>query len=194
MIVSLPELVRQIRDLRSLQVRLVSTMRSAAATLQSQGRPPAVGLMDDLTTYRRWFGETRVALETKPCTANNGVESLDGLEQSLQLVQSLHSAGGVLDRVLKLDHSRAEQRAVLNPVQQLAQRLRTQLQTPDADSEGVVTALNNRTHPLTVLLTLVEQQDAISDADWERALETVRTAFGPDVAAAAARKRLVIRD
>ena len=171
------EIGRQLRDLRSLRDRLVGTMRTAASTLQDQGRPPAAGLMDDLTTYRRWFAEIRSALHPVPATTNHGVESLDGLEQSLQVVQSIQAAGGVLERVLKLDHQRPDQRALLHPIHQVAQATLARFQTPDSPAYEEAQRLLTPAHPLAVLLNLVEQPESLSDSDWERSLEVLRAEF-----------------
>ena len=168
-------------------------MRTAASTLQNQGRPPAAGLMDDLTTYRRWFAEIRSALHPNPTTADHGAESLDGLEQSLQVVQTIQAAGGVLERVLKLDHQRSDQRQVLNPIHQIAQATFAKFQTPDAAAYAEAQRLLTPAHPLAILLNLVEQSESLSDSAWERSLEILRTEFGQEVSAATARKRLIVK-
>jgi uncharacterized protein YjdB len=198
------DLLQQIARLSENYPNLADRLLQASKQLQDSGVPPSESLLADITTYSRNFATVeQQAIElSKSLQSSSAITSLKDIQN---LVQMAAASGGkaeirsqalkVLDRVLAIAHREQSDFAPLQSVHTRARELHraisesapTQLHS---DAESLVAGK----HPVSAVLTLLEQQDKLDDEQWVILEETVSAAFGKQIAVAISRGKLTIAE
>jgi hypothetical protein len=182
----------------------------AARRLQSPGTPPSETLIEELSSCRRDFAHLRdrtrglaesLHVAAPPDEALNSLQDLSALldeiaEGEIRQSQSeelRRRALSILDRVLLLSHVAESEfpalrachdqaRALLGPIAEASWTALPAEAGPLAEGE----------HAFAHLLTLVEDRDELGDDAWADMHDSVATAFGKPLAAAAARAKIAL--
>jgi hypothetical protein len=108
----------------------------------------------------------------------------EALEQRAAMEAARASAVAVLDRAARLVHGSEPGFEPLRRCQERARQLRTAvLEATDVDAAATV--------PFAALVRFVDSPDHVDDAEWQALHDTVAAAFGPRLAMAAGRGRLL---
>jgi hypothetical protein len=198
------ELAAQSEAVALLEAPLVQ----AAQRLGASGTPLPEPLLKQLADARRDFLDLRARVrqraeaESVPAGDDQELESLQALAalldrvreaeaQRTQAEQERQAVLAILDRVERLTHVDPEARLPLDTCLAQARALRREITDPPlrepapaSDSEGLA--------PFSALLMLILPDSGLTDEQWSSFYAKVATAFGPTLAAAAGRGRLVV--
>ncbi|NJK38090.1 MAG: hydrogenase [Oscillatoriales cyanobacterium RM2_1_1] len=196
-------LLQQVNTLSSRYLGLGNRLGEAAQQLQGTGTPLSEDLLEELVKYSRDFNQLQQQILTDFPGAATRLVSLKDLEQEVKaMLQSSASltdhqqASSTLERVLSFRHRETEEFPALQSVQVKAAGLQSQLTTATSTTtstalSGDLTALMAGSHPLHALVTLVDRQDDLDDAQWALLEEKIETAFGKTLAIAVSRGKIV---
>jgi hypothetical protein len=198
------ELAAQSEAVALLEAPLVQ----AAQKLSATGTPLPELLLKQLADARRDFLDLRTRVrhraeaEDIPAGDDQELDSLQALAALLDRVkeaethrtraeQERQAMLAILDRIERLTHVDPEARLPLDTCLARARALRREIAdrplldpTPESDPEGLA--------PFSALLMLIVPDSGLSDEQWSAYYATVATSFGPTLAAAAGRGRLVV--
>jgi uncharacterized protein YjdB len=198
------DLLQQIARLSETYANLGDRLLMAAKQLQDSGLPPSDSLLQEVAAYSHNFA----AVQKQAIDANNSAIApgeITSLKDIQNLVETAAASEGkasirdaalkVIDRVLALAHVSQSDFAPLQSVQAKARELHRAISssTPTqlhSDAESLVSGK----HPVSAVLTLVEQQDKLDDQQWVILEETVSAAFGKQLAVAISRGKLTIAE
>jgi hypothetical protein len=186
-------------------------MPTAARQLHAPGPPPAEDLFEAVGTCRRAFTSLRdrtrelaesLLLEPPSADQIKSLQDVTGLLDRVAQAEILQSkteeqrrrAVAILDRVLSLSHRTTSDFPALRECHEKAQGLRSLVSEAHWSSLHPETErLAEGDHHFANLLTLIEDRDDLSDEMWANLHEDVSRVFGKQLAAAAARSKLVPR-
>jgi hypothetical protein len=204
------DLSRELTVLSDVFSDLAERLSQAARQLHAPGTPPPESLVEELSQCQRDFVTIRDRtreLAGSLHVACPAEEHLQGLQNLATLLDETAGAEvrrakneevrrralSVLERVNLLSHVSDAHFPALRDCQDKARELH------GAIGEGSWTRLPAEAEPLAEgehafahLLTLIEDRDELSDDHWASLHESVGTAFGKSIAAAAARMKLVL--
>jgi hypothetical protein len=193
-------------DFADLGRRLLHSSRQ----LHSPGLLPPASLLEEIERLRRASESLRArtcglaAEHGVPVPQPSALEGLKGLADLLVAVTDAEerrpdvpsravAALEVIGRVLRLRHAQEAAYPPLLACQDQARALYSLVESAPARALGGVAAgLAENNHPFAHLLAMVEGREGLKDDLWESHFESVSRAFGPQLAAAAARSKLVI--
>ena len=196
------DLLRQLDSLSTSFPSLGSRLSQAAKELQEGGIPLSDSLLEEVVGYCQNFTKARnQALELGKSLRQSSnavslqnirdlvkaVEAVEGNEETRQQVLSL------LDRLLGIVHQEQSNFAPLQPVYEQAKELKSALSQAAAELPAKAIALAEGKHPLSALLTLVEQGKSLNDQQWETLEETIEKAFGKQLTVAVSRGKLIVK-
>jgi uncharacterized protein YjdB len=197
------DLLRQLDSLSTSFPSLGSRLSQAAKELQEGGIPLSDSLLDEVVGYCRNFTTARnQALELgKSLRQSSNTVSLQNIRDLVKAVEAVEGNAetrqqvlSLLDRLLGIVHQEQSNFAPLQPVYEQAKELKTALsQAAAAELPKAAIALAEGKHPLSALLTLVEQGKNLDDSQWETLEETVETAFSKQLAVAISRGKLIVK-
>lgn len=207
------DLLRELTGVAAIFAQLGERLTTVASDLRGSGVPPSQNLLREIAESRSNFdGLRQRAVElasllspSAPIRAEDiaSLKDLKALLQSLREAEEKKSADEkitgqalmTLDRILSLTHRDGQPFHPLITCQAKARELREAIATsswPNTHPEAV--ALAHRRHPLTELLTLVEEHDKLDDDLWLVLKHAVSESFGKAVSLAAARGKLVLSE
>ncbi|HLO52306.1 MAG TPA: hypothetical protein VK211_28160 [Kamptonema sp.] len=197
------DLLQQIDSLLESFPTLGLRLSQAAKELQDSGIPASDSLVEELAAYNKNFAIAQhQALELgKSLREPRNPVSLQDIRDLVQAVAGAQSnaetrqqALNILDRVLGIVHQEQSNFEPLQPVRVQASELHRTISDPTATQlHPDAIALAQGKHPLSALLTLVEQQENLDDSQWAIFEETVGAAFGKPLAVAISRGKLTVR-
>jgi CheY-like chemotaxis protein len=127
------------------------------------------------------------------------VNTLKQLEEIIELAQEsvqrerrrVEEANLVLARLLGVQHRDNPEFKPLIDIRQFAEMLQARLDATGIGDDPELESLLSAQHPLCTLLCMVEDGDSLSDQEWSTAQDVVSGAYGPELAIAAGRGKLV---
>lgn len=191
--------------MRSVATTLLQDLEGAAQALQKSGQLPKESLADSIVSLRQSFRALWSTLEQH--ASHVGIE-LESLGDDLSL-HALESATERIDAVYaEIGRRRAAALAVVRRVVGLratTDAARVLLEVPRGEAEQRVAeltgeapvgldrleSLTSDSHPYSLLLALIAATDDLDDGAWEQRRAAVADAFGPNLAAAVARGRVI---
>ncbi|MFG0296637.1 MAG: hypothetical protein ACF8PG_12095 [Maioricimonas sp. JB045] len=189
---NLNRLTDRVCTLQERRETLVTSLRRAATDLRAHGRAPAETVRTELEEFCHEWNSLRADLETHeqgpPASLDEAVARVDDVQRQSRMVSALAALDG-LDRVCADDGGVSPAALEIRSAVESLQARLTDHQSPD---ESTIGELQSGGHPLVQLRRLLEAGDALSDDEWEQAVESVRTQFGRSVATAVVRRRLRI--
>ena len=194
------QLFQKLTSLSQTFPNLGTRLSLAATELQKTGTPPSSTLLEELTTYCRDFDylQDRV-LELVPRTQKNPGErdmSLQDLENLLKGSASStddirQKALTILDGVGAIAHQDDPNFPPLQSAKAKARELQQAIDShPPGQLHPEAKALAEGTHPLTALLSLIQQQEELDDDEWLTLEEKVSASFGKKLVVAISRGKL----
>lgn len=195
------ELVQQLKALSQRIPNLIGRLSPAVAKLKEDGTPLANHLIEELAAYRQEFANLRQkALAFGKSSSQQDVASLRDLETLIKSIIATDSQDGVreqalavLNRVLTITHREQGDFAPLKSCQQKAQELHRAISSSPAGTlHPNAKAVADGKHPVSAVLTLVEQQENLEDDQWVTLEEEVAAAFGKQLAIAISRGKLTV--
>ncbi len=199
------ELEPLVAVMRTVATSLLQDLEGAAQALQKSGQLPKESLADSIHSLRGSFRALWSTLEQHATFVGIQVESTDD-DLSLRSIEALLEQIEVRqaeirhrrDTALALVMRVSELRATTDSAAKLlwiprseAEQLVTELASDAPVDTGRLDELNSDSQPFTQLLTLIDAADDLDDSAWERSRSAVADAFGPDLATAAARGRII---
>lgn len=168
-------------------LRLADRLDASANDVETDGRPIETGLIEELERFRLDLEE--LADGFSYAHSDRSTEpSLSGLRSQVRKLREQLPEVRLLDRFLSLTAPSGLED--LNAQQLLAAKLKESiLEGGDADELSRRT-LADGTHPWCALCRLVDDQESLSDDEWQRLVGKVRAELGPALATAAQRGRL----
>lgn len=190
------ELAGEARALAESFSRAASGLALASARM-TDGLPPDAAVLVEAEALRLAFARRMHEARQRAETLNLDLLDADSISSlaalldrvSLEEIERLrrdsafHQAVALLDRVLTLRHRDPALPDRVRPALDAASSLRLTVGSPE------IALLLDGSHPLATLLSLLEPASLTDDA-WSLAYRTASSAFGPPLAAAAARGRL----
>ena len=185
---------------------LGARMSQAAIELKDAGVPPAELLLEQLSTYRKEFGQLRdqvrelaKSLPRPPMPPQiASLKDIDNILEQLEESEALsvgdrETALQVLDQVLAIAHSEDPQFPPLQDAKAKARELRRLIAQAAADNlPQPVQQLSSGDHPFAGLLALINPPPNLSDDRWGLLVELVTRAFSKSLTVAAARGKLSV--
>ena len=199
---------QSLAKLEDLLSDLAERMLHAARKLQSPGLIPDDDLPSALAYVRAEFASARDELGHRAAELGlNGpaAEDLVGLEDLVALLGAIVGAEAeqerlattrrraieILEQIAQLTYAGQEEHSPLASPQSEAESLRARIvEAQGADLPPEALALAGDDHPLAHLLILIHSGERLDDESWARHHESVLSAFGKGLAAAAARGRI----
>jgi hypothetical protein len=192
-------IVQQLTALSERHPALGRRLVQAANNLMNSGTPISESLLAELVKYSRDFNQVQQQLKVETQNTPNTEISLMDLKQRMQ--NRVQPAGSstlrqnslkLLEGILSLAHKDQENYQPLQTIQQQANQLKTLISTAtETDSlPQPIQELASGQHPFSALLTLIEQQDRLSDSQWVVLEEKVAEAFGKSLAIAISRGKI----
>lgn len=181
------DITRQVDELTADRDSLVARLRNAADRLESTGEADAESIRMSLEKYREDFNRLARLLDL------NAEADLSTLQSRASRLNEFAPAREILSRVEQIHRTDGSEMPSLDAVRITAQRLSEQMADISAAGDREVEAarsIANGSHPVNALLALVDEPTHLDDESWGRHVETVRNAFGTDVATAVIRGRL----
>lgn len=182
----LESLTDELNSLVEQRDSLAGQMRFAADRLEASGLVDLASLSRAVESYRGRFEATAAKV-----SLGDGA-TLDDIRSAASRLEVVEPASSVLARVARLEDSGGV--ALTSSTRALAESLLERFNPAgnDISADDLSTAgeLANGSHVLNRLLTLVEDPASLPDDKWNQHVESVRGAFGSDVATAAIRGRL----
>jgi hypothetical protein len=192
-------IVQQLTALSERHSALGHRLVQAANNLLNSGTPISESLLAELVKYSRDFNQVQQQLKVETQNSPNAEISLTDLKQRMQnQVQPAarstlrQNSLKLLEGILSLAHKEQDNYQPLQTIQQQANQLKTLISTAtETDSlPQPVQELASGQHPLSALLTLIEQQDHLNDSQWVVLEEKVAEAFGKALAIAISRGKI----
>lgn len=185
---------------------LGARMSQAAIELKDAGVPPAELLLEQLSTYRKEFGQLRdqvrelaKSLPRPPMPPQiASLKDIDNILEQLEESEALsvgdrETALQVLDQVLAIGHSEDPQFPPLQDAKAKAREMRRLIAQASADNlPQPVQQLSSGDHPFAGLLALINPPPNLSDDRWGLLVELVTRAFSKSLTVAAARGKLSV--
>lgn len=195
MISTIPEHEDELRQIQALAAKVSLDLRQAAEDLADEESLPSLQLIDDLRELRTRVAnlKTRISpTQSAPTEEELDATTLTQVSEDINICAVREAARGILDFVLVLEHQDRESFGPLETVRADADRLLSQWDhgVPNESIQQLV----DGSHPIAAFAGLVSPTDDLTDADWLEQLNRVSNAYGQELAAAAARGRLVSRD
>jgi hypothetical protein len=199
------ELEPLVAAMRTVATSLLQDLEGAAQALQKSGQLPKESLADSIHSLRGSFRALWSTLEQHATFVGIQVESTDD-DLSLRSIEALleqievrqaeirhgrHTALALVTRVSELRATTDSAAKLLWIPRSEAEQLVTELASDAPVDTGRLDELNSDSQPFTQLLTLIDAADDLDDSAWERSRSAVADAFGPDLATAAARGRII---
>ncbi len=192
-------IVQQLTALSERHPALGRRLVQAANNLLNSGTPISESLLAELVKYSRDFNQVKQQLKVETQNTPYTEISLSDLKQRMQ--NRVQPAGNptlrqnslkLLEGILSLAHKDQENYQPLQTIQQQASQLKTLISTTIATDPlpKPVEELASGQHPFSALLTLIEQQDRLSDSQWVVLEEKVAEAFGKTIAVAISRGKI----
>ncbi|MGB3532750.1 MAG: hydrogenase [Microcoleaceae cyanobacterium] len=190
-------IMQQLAALSQRHPALGSRLVQAANTLLSHGTPISEGLLAELVKYSRDFNQVKQQLRIETQNTPNAEISLNHLKQKVQN-QVQHSPDltlrqnslKLLEGIICLAHKDQETYQPLQVIQQQASQLKTLISSTTEPLPATAKELVSGQHPFSALLTLIKQQDRLSDTQWVVLEEKVAKAFGKSLAVAISRGKI----
>ncbi|MCA9054307.1 MAG: hypothetical protein KDA75_10750 [Planctomycetaceae bacterium] len=155
-----------------------------ASTHEFQNR--AEHLQSRLTAcYADELNDDSATIVENPASLADYGRRLDWLEQCLPVRKLLRQAERLTSPVSSVDLA-----PVHRSLDSISTRLSPERRSAVFPAELAGSALAEQ--PLSQLIQLVGEGDSLSNDEWQRCVDAVRDAFGPEIAAAAARGRLTL--
>lgn len=190
-------IMQQLTALSERHPALGRRLVQAANNLLNSGTPISESLLAELVKYSRDFNQVRQQLTIETGKIPTTEISLNDLKQSINhQVQSAsnptlrQNSLKLLDGILRLAHKDVENYQPLQTLQQQALQLKASISTPNQPLSETAEELASGQHPFSALLTLVQQQDRLSDTQWVVLEEKVAVAFGKSLAVAISRGKI----
>jgi hypothetical protein len=207
------DLARHLAEIAKRFASLAATLGQAARELQVSGTLPPESLPEVLAAARREFVDMRAGVLEAARALSVGapaaseVDSLKKLEPVVHAVvaaiaaeekrqaaaETRKRALAVLDRVLAVTHTDDPRSAPLTQCQAKAKELRQTVNDPKTLETVSPTSIIEGTTPFAALLTLIDGREEIDDERFAALEDTVKQAFGRQIAVAATRGKLVIK-
>ncbi|MFO1043365.1 MAG: hypothetical protein U0941_16400 [Planctomycetaceae bacterium] len=187
---TLTELRGEVERLRVVRSQLAQRLDDAASQLESPGCPPAVGLIDDLRSYRDRLRilATELGAETD-LTAET--VTFNALERLVEERDCRQFAESVLEKLCELTHVDIPDFAPLALCRQEASRLcELSVELIASSRNSDLMLLRQQKHPLNSLIRLCEEGDRLSDNEWTACQDEVATNYGRQLATALTRGRI----
>jgi hypothetical protein len=200
---------QELSELADAYADLGRRLLHASRQLHAPGALPPESLGGELAALRGSFQGVReraCGLAEGLGVAYPGDGSIDNLRSLARLLEAMgeaevrrdewevpaRRASGMLEQVLRLRYAVADDDAPLLACQAAARDLlRAASSGPDDTIAGTLRALADLNHPFASLLAMAGGAGGISDEAWENHFDSVAAAFGPALAASAARGRVV---
>ncbi|WP_166821897.1 hypothetical protein [Thalassoroseus pseudoceratinae] len=195
MVSSIPQLEDELRQIQALAARVSLELRQAAEDLAIDESLPSLQLIDELRQLRSRVATLRKRIsptESTPTEDELDATTLAQVSEDIAACAIRETAHEILESVLALEHQERESFAPLETVRADADRLLSQW--GEGVSNESTQQLVDGSHPIAALAGLVSPSDELSDSEWLDRLNKVSSAYGEELAAAAARGRLVGRD
>ncbi|MGB3401737.1 MAG: hydrogenase [Microcoleaceae cyanobacterium] len=190
-------IVQQLTALSERHPALGRRLVQAANSLLNSGTPISESLLAELVKYSRDFNQVRQQLTIETGKVPTTEVSLNDLKQSINnQVQRTDDSRlrqnslKLLDGILSLAHKDQENYQPLQPLKQQALQLKSVISTATEPIPEAAEELASGQHPFSALLTLVKQQDRLSDSQWVVLEEKVAEAFGKTLAVAISRGKI----
>ena len=191
----------ELDQLRSVKDRLAESLAAYAERLRESGALPSEALLVDLRDYRTRLLAIATGLSGEPPRASNLVptyESLGedvtwvGLSEYVQRSRCQIRALAVLQHVAGLRHKDDPYFPALSACQQHAAELQKLIVGGENSVAAVDVrdALNSGNHPLSSLITLIQDVDSLSDDRWTELNDQIVQAFGRSLSTAVARGKV----
>ncbi|WP_145367418.1 hypothetical protein [Maioricimonas rarisocia] len=185
-------LTNRVRTLQERRETLVTSLRRAAADLRTHGRAPAETVRTELEEFHREWESLVADLETHelepPADLEEAAARVDEVQRQSRTESALEALEG-LDRICGDD---GELTPAAMEIRSAAESVRAGVTNEEFPDTSAIEALQTGRHPLVMLRRLLEEEEALSDDDWEEAVESIRNQFGRGVATAVVRRRLTI--
>lgn len=192
-----PEILRRKASLAERFSELAGRLSQVARQLEAPGTPPSEAFVQEIADACRAFAELRADVVeaaravSLPSARAEAIASLADIATVLEAVEAEEKraaleaerqrAFALLDRVLALTHREDANFAALAACQAKAREARAAVaEAPSVDMAAL--------KPFADLLTMVEGQ--VDDERWALLEDSVSTAFGRPLVAAATRKKL----
>ncbi len=194
-----PMIMQQLTALSERHPVLGRRLAQAAHHLLHSGTPLPEGLLAELVKYNRDFNHLQEQLNLENPTQPHSEISLKEIEQMVQT--KIQNAGdktvtqnalNLLEDILNLTHKEQENYQPLQTIKQRAHQLKTLIVTATDSIPEDTQDLASGEHPFSALLTLIEQQDQLSDSQWVVLEEKVAAAFGKPIAIAISRGKICL--
>lgn len=190
-------IMQQLTALSERHPALGRRLVQAANNLLNSGTPISESLLAELVKYSRDFNQVRQQLTIETDKVPTTEISLNDLKQSInnQVQRASDSTLRqnilkLLEGILSLAHKEQKNYQPLQTLQQQASQLKAVISTPNQPLPEAAEELASGQHPFSALLTLVEQQDRLSDTQWVVLEEKVAAAFGKSLAVAISRGKI----
>ncbi len=161
-------------------------LRQAADVLETSGVAPADDLISALRHYREGLHSLAKAMPQQA----RGKGSLESLRQAIADLRSFAKPREILNSLLRLQHRTEPTFEPLFKVQNRCQVLLERFANADQTVLDEAQQIEQGTHPLVALLSMVQEGDSLSDDQWSHAHQLVEKHFDSALAVAAARGHL----
>ncbi len=195
MISPVPQHEDELRQIQALAAQVSLELREAAENLAAEESLPSLQLIDRLRALRSRVASLRTQVSPSQTTPTE--EELDSItlvqiSEDISACAIRETAHGILESVLALEHQDRESFGPLETMRADAERLLNQWNR--GVSNESIQQLVDGSHPIAALAGLASPGEDLTDSDWLDRLNCVTSAYGEELAAAAARGRLVNRD
>lgn len=192
-------LLQQLTSLSERHFSLGDRLAQAAQQLQEMGKPLSEEVLGELVKYNRDFSQLQQQVVTDTSPRNVEELSLKDLEKKVQeRVQPQpgpahhQHALSILEQVLTLEHREQNEFPALQAAKTKARELQVAIiQTSPLAPSLEAEALIKGHHALSALVTLVNHQDDLDDAQWLMLEEKIEADFGKPLAIAVSRGKVV---
>lgn len=195
------DLLEQLTQLGNCYPELGNRLLQQAQLFQQKGSPLPENLVQEILTYQQQFRQLQQQITTLiPPPSSTAISSLIDLQNLVKNAQEKVSLSPVhekalqiLNRVLAIKHREQLDFSPLQLVHRKAQDLQQVLgKITDNSSHPDAEALVAKTHPVSAVLSLIEDRENLDDEQWMTLEETVSASFGKTLTVAISRGKLEV--
>ncbi len=154
--------------------------------LQERSLLPSEHLTNELIEYRVRYQMAAVA------AGLDAGHPLDQIRKTLRTADRRERASDRLSECLDVQASHEPEQLQL--YFELVRELQSRVETTDPDTDELFAAIEDGTHPVLRVQQLSQRPAEFSDEEWQQTLGVIKETFGSQLAVAAARGRLSVRE